>query len=288
MFKHPLQKEDLLTFHNAKTSLESIERCLTILVKDQVVCEQDGFYTLQKSEDWVERRKDANERAIKALPKAQRVGRRIAQLPFIKSVALSGTIAKGVMYEDSDVDYFIITKANRIWLAKFSLKLYKLFFHLNSRKNLCYNYLLSEEQLRIESQNIYTATEIITLIPVEMNATFVAFMDSNRWMKDFFPNATLASDQRELLMNKSKPFWSKWIENRLKGEKGDAWDNRIMNKIRKDYQQKYKEDLMNTAMKSTKHVSKTHPNDMQAKVLNRYESLLAEYLEKSKSIERNV
>ena len=258
MFKHPLSKEELIQFHAAKIEPSVISEAIDSLVKDKIVFESEGFFSLQKNQEWIDRRKAGNARAKKAIKRAIQTGSRIAQLPFIRSVSLSGTIAKGVMYEDSDVDYFIIAQVNRIWLAKLVLKLYKLIFHFNSSKNLCYNYLLSENSLLVSAQNIYTATEISTLVPISLNITFKKFLQTNSWVSNYFPNTDLIKkSQYSLSVNKTENQISNWIENLFQGASGDRLDNRIMYKIQHNYQQKYQAELMEEAMKSTKDVSKT-------------------------------
>ena len=297
MFRHPLSKEELLAFHASKTQLTLIEQELEKMLADKFLFEKNGFYTLEAQPDWVDRRIDANNRADKMLKGALRTGRRIGRLPFVQSVSLSGTIAKGVMYKDSDIDYFVITKANRTWLAKLSLKLYKLIFHLNSGNGLCYNYLLSEEQLTINSQNIYTATEIVTLIPVQIDSVFVEFNKANFWVLDYFPNTNqlckkLEENEPIEIKQSSKMSLTAWFERSFEGKIGDKWDRQIMQEIQRGYEKKYDKELMETGMKSTKNISKTHPHDMQKKVLNRYEKLLNKHLEqinfKSQSVERDV
>lgn len=266
------------------------------MVSEKVIWEQEGYFLLKNQPDWVKRRQEADQRAKSMLDKAKKTGERIGRLPFIKSVSLSGTIAKGVMYEDSDVDYFVIAQSNRIWLAKFFLKLYKLIVHQNSSDRLCYNYMLSEDHLEIESKNIYTATELTTLIPISRNSTFSDFLNANTWVQQHFPNRSFPKEysaEKTGLVNKKNGL-ALLIEKLLGGRLGESLDNRIMGQIQGAYAKTYNKDLLKAGMKTTKNVSKTHPNDMQAKVLNRYDSLLESYLSKpclnkqTKTVSRNV
>ena len=42
----------------------------------------------------------------------------IAAFPFVRAVGISGSLSKQYADENSDIDYFIITAANRLWIAK--------------------------------------------------------------------------------------------------------------------------------------------------------------------------
>jgi hypothetical protein len=50
------------------------------------------------------------------------------------------------------------------------------------------NYFVDEAQLTIEEKNIYTATEVATLLPLTGAKTFNQFYTANRWVKEFLPN----------------------------------------------------------------------------------------------------
>jgi hypothetical protein len=49
------------------------------------------------------------------------------------------------------------------------------------------NYYIDEEGMMIESQNIFTAIEIATLIPVAGKQALDNFFTINRWSQQFFP-----------------------------------------------------------------------------------------------------
>ena len=83
----------------------------------------------------------------KVLVKAKAKARFISKFPFVAAVGVSGSLSKGYYDSDSDIDFFIITQHNRLWICRTLLMVYKKIFLLNSRKYFCPNYFISSEQL---------------------------------------------------------------------------------------------------------------------------------------------
>ena len=64
-------------------------------------------------------------------------------------------LSKNYFDANSDFDFFIITKPNRLWISR---TLYILLFKLFSKekqKLYCLNYFISEADLKINDQNLF-------------------------------------------------------------------------------------------------------------------------------------
>ena len=111
----------------------------------------------------------------------------ISKMPFVKFMALTGANAFESCQREDDVDLFIITRKNRLWLCYVALVvLCKL---LNKRDILCINYLVDETNLQFHTHDYFTAVQIMHMVPLvgcEMGETIIA---NNRWMFDYLPNA---------------------------------------------------------------------------------------------------
>ena len=187
LFKYPLTRTEIFQFSD-NTDQKEIDSEIDLLLKKGVIFNFDGFYIDVNNPDRVERRLKGNEMARNIMPKAVKVSRKIAKFPYIKGVCLSGALSKGFYDDDGDFDFFIITKPNRLWIARTLLVLYKKIFLLNSKKYFCVNYFISTDQLEISEQNLFTATEISTLIPLYGTETFKDFLTANSWATPYFPN----------------------------------------------------------------------------------------------------
>ena len=109
--------------------------------------------------------------------------------PFVKGIAVSGSLSKYFADEKTDIDFFIITTANRLWIARTILHIFKKFTYLLKMQDLfCMNYFIDEAELGILEKNIYTATEIATILPLFGYKIFDSFFKVNSWTRSFFPN----------------------------------------------------------------------------------------------------
>ena len=73
------------------------------------------------------------------MPKAIKRAKFISKFPYIENVSISGALSKNYYNNDGDIDFFLITQPNRLWIARTLLIIYKKMFLLNSRKYFCVN-----------------------------------------------------------------------------------------------------------------------------------------------------
>lgn len=117
----------LYSYLQVKAGELMVKKQLESLVKQGKVTMVDGRYGLKK-----QRYPSSDERNLhqqKLLKKAKRWGRVIGALPFVKSVSVINSVAIGNVHDESDIDLFVITSPNRIFLSKgilmYGLKLFR-------------------------------------------------------------------------------------------------------------------------------------------------------------------
>lgn len=253
-----------------------------MLSSQQVIYSKGKFFQLSDDENYVHRRRMGNILAKKRLKTAKRVSSFISRFPFIRGILLSGSISKGFMEEDSDIDYFVITHPNRVWFSRLMLMLFKKLFLLNSRKLFCINYFVDSENLEIEEKNIFTATEIVTLLPTFGKDIYQEFFEKNLWVKNFFPN--FPKRNTDDILDRKNGIIKSSLEKILSKSFGDKIDDFAMALFDKFYKSKYKNydrDEFKLAFKSSKKESKHHPKFFQKRVL-------LEFDKKIKSIESRL
>ena len=114
-------------------------------------------------------------------------------MPFVRMVALSGSLAHLNAEGSADLDLFVITAPNRVWsVTVATLVLSKL---LGWRKRLCMNYVVSERAMAIEPQDLFSANQIIHLRPIIGHDVFERFVESNPSCSEFYPNFELPTSQ---------------------------------------------------------------------------------------------
>jgi hypothetical protein len=154
----------------------------------------DDLYALAGREAIVRTRQQRQRLSGRFWPRAWRYGRMIASLPFVKMVAVTGELAMDNVRERSDIDYFIVTEHRRLWLCRlFVLGI----VHLAARfgDTVCPNYLLSERALELSERDLYSAHEVVQMIPLSGLDTYARFRRLNQWVYDFLPNAVSAPRQ---------------------------------------------------------------------------------------------
>ncbi|WP_156168945.1 nucleotidyltransferase domain-containing protein [Kordia jejudonensis] len=281
LFKYPLTRTEIFQFSD-NTNQKEIDSEIDLLLEKGVIYNFDGFYIDVNNPDRIERRLKGNEMARNIMPKAVKVSRKIAKFPYVKAVCLSGALSKGFYDDEGDFDFFIITKPNRLWIARTLLVLYKKIFLLNSKKYFCVNYFISTDQLEISEQNLFTATEIATLIPLYGKDTFKDFLVNNQWATPYFPNKP--APKMSTIRDTEKSGFSKLIQNICNGAFGLKIDQYLQKLTIKKWRSKFKhlaQEDFNIAMKSTRHVSKHHPQNYQNKVITRlnerYDEVIKQY-----------
>ena len=269
IFNYPLTKEEIYicSYTNGDTEASVFDE-LELLVSSGIVYNNDKFYSINHNSHLIPKRIEGNKRAIKKMKTAKLFSKFISHFPYIRGVLLSGSISKGYMDEKADIDYFIITAPNRLWIARILLVLFKKMFLLNSYKFFCINYFISTTELEIEEKNIYTAIELVTLIPMYGADVYNNFYEANQWIKTYVPNYP-KRDVTNLPAFKKKII-QKVIEALLNSRFGDYVDDKIMNKFIRFDEKRYGELDENTfrlAFKTRKNISKHHPNFFQKRVL---------------------
>jgi len=201
----------------------------------------------------------------------------IANFPFVRAVMVSGSLSKGYMDENSDLDFFIVTAPNRLWVARTLLVLYKRIFLRNSHKHFCVNYFVDARHLEIEEKNLFTATELVTLIPLQNQKCYQALLSANQWYNRFFPNFKPAKGD---LSDQGHHVPQKFLEALLSPVATglDKFFMRItLDRWNRFYGKEFARADFDIAFKSRRHVSKSHPNHYQKKILELYQRKLIEY-----------
>ena len=279
LFKYPLNFEEILNYAPiAPINEDDLISELELMGKSGEIHSDGNFYSIRPLSSLADRRIKGNNVAEKTMPKAYRMSRKIAGFPFVRSVMLSGSISKGYMADDGDVDFFVLTEPGRLWLARTFLMLYKKLFLLNSHKYFCVNYLITTDQLEIPDKNLFTATEVVTLIPTYRADLYEQFQAANKWAREFYPAYTIQPTNGAILIEDGS------IKNRLEkilnGKIGDKIESKCLKLTLKFWKRKFKHfdpETFELALRSNNSTSKHHPRNFQKNVMDSYNERCEEY-----------
>jgi hypothetical protein len=285
-FRYPLTQKEIFLFLPVHSTREALQHELRELLLSGHVYRVQQYYSLVKDEQYACRRNEGYSKAIKLLDTGKRVAALLSHFPFVKGVAISGSLSKYFAEDGADIDLFIITTHNRVWLARtFTHLLKKLSYLFNKQHYLCMNYYIDEKELDIVEKNIFTATEIVTLIPMQGTKTFDDFFKTNNWTAKFLPNHFMRIyREKDISSNPLKLL----LEFSFSGRLGNSLDTYLMNLTAKRWQQKTMSGQLNDhgfvmSMTANKHYSKPDPEGFPIKLLEKYEQRLLQ-LEQSHAI----
>jgi hypothetical protein len=149
----------------------------------------DGYVTLIQREQIVGLRRHREEVAAGMWPRALLYGQRIAALPFVRAVALTGALAVDNVESGEDFDFLIITAVDRLWLTRAMVIGFVVRPALRRGDEVCPNYLLTDKSLRFEERNLYTAHELAHMAPLAGLDIYRRLRAMNQWTSCFLPNA---------------------------------------------------------------------------------------------------
>jgi hypothetical protein len=275
IFNYPLTSSEIHEYCDAQNpEINHFKIELESLVTNNVI-KKSGIYYFLDDPSSVSKREKANRHSDWLLKKTEKYSRLISMFPFVRGVCISGSLSKKNADKDADVDYFIITEKNRLWICRTLLVLYKKIFLLNSRRYFCINYFVDTNHLEILDKNIFTATEIAFLLPAYHHDNFFRFMASNSWVSNYYPDKKIefSSETRQ-----DKDFYlKKAFEFCLNNSAGNLMDDMLL-KMTLFYRRiKFKrlnQAEFNRNMRATKGISKHHPNSFQEIVLKSYHDRL--------------
>lgn len=150
--------------------------------------QRDGLITLRGRGYLVARRHRREAWAQHLWPKAIAYGRRMAALPFVRMVAVTGALAMNNVEPEDDIDYFIVTEPGRLWVCR-ALAILLVRWAARQGDVLCPNYFLSTAALFLREHNLFTAHEVVQMVPLTGHKVYWRLRRLNAWIARFLPNA---------------------------------------------------------------------------------------------------
>lgn len=278
IFHYPVTDLEIQSFLNRELNLPLLREHLSSLLTDKSLYKLGEFYSLRNDSLIAIRRMKGNIMAVKEMKHACKAAKILAKFPYVKGLAISGSLSKNFADENTDVDFFIITAAGRLWIARTLLQLfYKLAAAAGKRRWFCLNYYIDEQELEIPEKNIFTAMEIVTLVPMQGSIVMEQFFNANKWTGDYFPmRQPIVKGTPEI----EKGIFRNVAEQLFKSKMGDTIDKWLMKITQRRWQKKVLRHEVNEkgiciGMLVDRHFSKPDPKNFQHKILAQYQLRLS-------------
>jgi hypothetical protein len=124
---------------------------------------------------------------------ARRYARLIWMLPYVRMVAITGSLAMNNVEDGDDIDLMIVTEPGRLWMTRGMILVVVKIARLRGH-TLCPNYILSSRALTLEQRDSYAAHELAQMEPIYGTYTAQRLWTENAWYRDFLPNARWRGD----------------------------------------------------------------------------------------------
>jgi hypothetical protein len=164
---------------------------------------QEGLYFPAGRADLLHTRARREALSCDLLARDRRILSVVAAMPFVRMVALSGSLAHLNAERSADLDLFVITAPHRVWSVTLSLLVIARLF--GWRRRMCLNYVISEDALRVEPPDLFSANQIIHLRPILGDEIFARFVGANPFVREIYPNFALEPEPRKPQAASPKP-----------------------------------------------------------------------------------
>jgi hypothetical protein len=216
VFDYPLTAEELCRYLGVSASQDDVKQCADSM---ELVNFHNGYYFLNGRDAIVQLRKERNLASAEIFKRAIFYGRILGNLPFIRMVALTGSLAVRNCDEAGDYDYMLVAKPGRVWLARafalFLNRIANLFGEI-----LCPNLIVSENMLEWKSKDLYTARELEQMVLISGEDVYCRLRVVNEWIKHYLPNVIIEAKYSF----EGNSFFPKIIEFFLQGALGNRFE----------------------------------------------------------------
>ncbi len=193
-WKHLLTLEGENDF--ASVSLFAVARSLKELQRLGQVESEQGFFVLPGKKQLIGQRIHQEKEAVEKLKRASRLARWCSFVPYVRMIAVTGSLSMKQGDKHSDWDFLVIMKGGAIWTGRFLLTFWlELLGKRRHGKRIedkaCLNCYLADSHLEVPLRDLFSSHEYRFLYPVVGGRTFRSFELANRWMSRYRPHFSL-------------------------------------------------------------------------------------------------
>jgi hypothetical protein len=195
----------------------ALKKALEELLREKKIIQKGKVYYLPgiKVVNW----KFRFDFSKKLLSDAKLFFRLLEKIPWIKFVGVTGSVAAYNSNPQSDIDIFVITEKNRLWLTRgLVATIIKILGKYPTHKKekdggkICPNLFIDTEAIEwpLSKRNLHIAHDIVLMQPlIDKESTYFKFLKANSWALNYFPNITVNLDEalKDKQTTKTKKSW---------------------------------------------------------------------------------
>lgn len=199
-FSYPLTKEEIiLRFIGNMNGISETElnNSLLKLLANGKLFFTNGFYHLDKNGDSVKTRINRIKYSKEKWQEVDSFVSKVKLMPSVLGILVTGSLALDNVTKNDDIDFFIITENNRLWITRLIISIFALFngkkrsWHGRFQNTWCLNMWLERSQIELPDRlrNIYGSFEVAQAVWVyDKKNVKKDFFTFNSWAKNYLPN----------------------------------------------------------------------------------------------------
>lgn len=186
VFQYPLTLPEIHGgLLDCAASAQEVAAAAGALLRRRLLANDGSHYVLPGRQGLVARRDSRIRATQRLLQQHRRDLQRIARMPFIRAISISGAAAFGNCPDGDDLDLFIVTEPGRLWLVYTTLAL--MLKLRRKRHSLCLNYLIAEGASERLERNFYVAHQIAHLRPLLGEEVLQCYRNRYAWVAQHLP-----------------------------------------------------------------------------------------------------
>ncbi len=272
VFNYPLRLSEIRHYTGIKIKKDLIKGFANIKQKN-------AFYFLEGRQKIIQNRLKANKQANQLWKKVQKWQWIFEITPFVKMVAVCNTLSFNNPDKDSDIDLFIVTKHERLFLTRTVITLLTSIFAVRRHGNkikerFCLSFWSTEKALdfskiMLKDSDPYLAYWIKDLKPLFGFDIHKKMLDINKtWMQAFVSAKNINSENSE--NNQKTSCIKKILECLLNGHLGNKLEKLLENFQLKRCKEKMKKLDKRASVITNKNMLKFHNIDMREYYKNQW------------------
>lgn len=181
-----------------KLNLRQVEKGLEKLSSNNQCQYKGEYYFLPGRANLVSKRKRREHQSKIYWKKAQLFCQVFRIIPWVKLVGISGGLAMNNANQSADIDLFIITSKNRLWICRLLILVFLGMLSQRRKKDsqsraiagkFCVNILLEEDRLQQLNQDLFIAHELLQMkVLWEKEGIYAKYLADNEWVFKLLPN----------------------------------------------------------------------------------------------------
>jgi hypothetical protein len=178
------------------SSYELVEKAVSELVSANKLVRKNELYSIR---EWDHGKFESNKaEIIKRWKKVNRYFWLLSLIPYVHQVSVINSLALGNAHQESDIDFFVVTKPNRLYFVRSiiivlfrTLRVYKTREHINQR--FCFGFYVTSNHLSLSSvllpdDDPHFAFWFASFAPVLNKKGYEELVLANPWIYTYFPN----------------------------------------------------------------------------------------------------